>query len=134
MYPRDGPSGSSTRAQPARQQRDPAGRDLHDAQLGDEASAAHLRHDQHLAIGVVEIAVGHRRVGDIGMGRHAGLRADIAAAAEGADAVDEIPSAHRGSDRAQRSWDGVASVSVRGSAPEPFGCADRPMHHGGRVR
>ena len=45
------------------------------AELGDEALPALLRHDQHLAVGVVEDAVAHRAVGGVEVRRGAGLRA-----------------------------------------------------------
>ena len=45
-----------------------------DAELGDEALPAELRHDQHLAVGVVEGAPLHRAVGGVDVRRRAGLR------------------------------------------------------------
>ena len=45
-----------------------------DAELGDEAVPALLRHDQHLAVGVVEGAALHRAVGGVDVGGGAGLR------------------------------------------------------------
>ena len=61
-----------------------------DAHLGDEAHAALLRHDQQLAIGIEEMVVDHRAVGDIDMRRHADLAEHVAGRGHGAHAGDEV--------------------------------------------
>ena len=73
---------------------------LDDAELGDEAGAAELRHDQHFAVGVVEAAVGHRAVGGIDVHAHADLGGDVAVAAHGHHALDEVGRLFRNRDRA----------------------------------
>lgn len=47
------------------------------AQLGDETMSARLRHDQHLAVRVVERASNHRAIGDVEVGRGARLRIPV---------------------------------------------------------
>ena len=74
----------------ARDHADLPGRDLEHAELGGEARAPLLRHEQQFAIGVVEIARLHRRVGGVNMHRHAGLRGRVAAARDRHQALDEI--------------------------------------------
>ena len=59
------------------------------AELGEEAQRALLRHDQHLAVGVVEVVVLHRLGGEIDVRRHAGLRVDVAGRRHGAHAREE---------------------------------------------
>ena len=80
------------------------------AELGDKAGAALLRHDQHLAVGIVEAAVGHRAIGGIEMHRHADLRRHIAVAAERHDAFDEIGRLRAESETATSA---IASASPR---------------------
>ena len=63
---------------------------LDDAHLGDEADAAFLRHDQQLAVGIEEMIVDHRDIGDIDMRRHADLGEDVAGRGHGADAGQEV--------------------------------------------
>ena len=76
------------------------GERLDHAQLGHEPRAALLRHDQHFAVGIVEIAVGHRAVGGVDVHRHADLRRDVAIAAERDDAFDEVGRLLRDRERA----------------------------------
>ena len=52
--------------------------------------AALLREDEHLAVGVVEEAVGHGGVGGVEVDADAVLRGGVAVAAEGDDAFDEV--------------------------------------------
>ena len=56
------------------------------AELGEEAQRALLRHDQQLAVGVVEVLVLHRRGDEIDVRGHAGLRVDVAGRRHGAHA------------------------------------------------
>ncbi len=49
-----------------------------------------LRHDQHLAVGIVEDALAHRAIGGVKVHGHAELRRDIAVAAERDHALDEV--------------------------------------------
>ena len=58
----------------ARDHRDLAGLDVDDAELGAEPQPALLRHEQQLAVGVVEVLVLHRAGDEIDVRRHAGLR------------------------------------------------------------
>ena len=88
------------KAQAARNDDDLAGRRLDDAELGDEARAAELRHDQHFAVGIVEAAIGHRAVGGIDVHAHADLRGDVAVAAHGHHALDKVGGLLRNRDRA----------------------------------
>ncbi|MNN40485.1 hypothetical protein D3C81_1545620 [compost metagenome] len=54
-----------TEADAARNHRDLLRFDLDHAQLGQQAQAAQLRHDQQLAVGVVEVAANHVTVGGV---------------------------------------------------------------------
>jgi hypothetical protein len=56
-------------AQAARDDDDLLRLGLDHAELGDEAMAAGLRHEQHLAVGVVEAAASHRPVGRVQVAR-----------------------------------------------------------------
>ncbi len=57
----------------ARDHRDLAGLDVDPAELGDEAQIALLRHEHHLAVGIVEMLIDHRFGDEIDMRGHAGL-------------------------------------------------------------
>ena len=74
----------------ARHDADFAGRDVQDAELGSHGQRALLRHDQKLTVGVVEEAVGHRRVGGIKVHGGARLLRGVAVAAHRDEARDEI--------------------------------------------
>ena len=90
------PSGSSTRKlTPRGIDRDLAGRRVEHAELGAQQQAALLRHDQQLAVGVVEDAVGHRAVGAIDVDADAAACAGVAVAADRHQAVDEVGRARR---------------------------------------
>ncbi len=69
---------------------DLAGRGVEEAELGDQAQLALLRHDQQLAVGVVEHPVDHRAVGQVQVRGHAGLGGHVAVAADRHQAVDEV--------------------------------------------
>src|SRR5579872_193942 len=60
------------------------------SQLRRQAKATHLRNDQQLAVGAVEVAIDHRSVGDVEVNAAARLRAGIAVARHGDEALDEI--------------------------------------------
>ncbi|CUI67301.1 Uncharacterised protein [Achromobacter xylosoxidans] len=60
------------------------------AQFGGQAQAALLRHQQQLAVGVVEIAALHRAVGGIQVDADAALFIGAAVAAPGLHAFDEV--------------------------------------------
>ena len=86
------------------------------AEFGDEPGSALLRHDQHFAIGIIKVAVGHRAVGGINMNRDADLRRDVAIAAERNNAFDKVSRLCREwASGLQRSWVGVASASLNGA-------------------
>ena len=61
----------------ARDDRDLAWLDVDDAELGRKPQLALLRHEEHLAVGIVEILVRHRAGDEIDMRSHAGLRAGV---------------------------------------------------------
>ena len=60
------------------------------AELGDEALAPELRHDQQLAVGAVEDAPLHRLVRGVQVHRRTGLRMRVAVAGHRHEAVDEV--------------------------------------------
>ena len=64
--------------------------DIQNAEFGVEAQRSQLRHNQQLAVGVIEETVLHRGVGRVEMNRDAGLHRRVAIAAERDDAVDEV--------------------------------------------
>ena len=74
----------------ARDDADLARRNFENAELGVEPKRPQLRNDQHFAIGRVEEAILHRRVGGVEMNRQPDLHRRIAIAAERHDAVDEV--------------------------------------------
>ena len=57
----------------ARDHGDLAGLDVDAAEFGDEAQIALLRHEHHLAVGIVEMLIDHRFGDEIDMRGHAGL-------------------------------------------------------------
>jgi hypothetical protein len=69
---------------------DLARRDVEAAELGDQMQVALLRHDQQLAVGVLEHPVDHRAVGQVEVRGHAGLGGHVAVAADRDQAVDEV--------------------------------------------
>jgi hypothetical protein len=64
--------------------------DFQNAELGAQQQAALLGKDQHFAVGVVEEAVMHRRIGDVEVDAATVLHCRVAVAAEGDDSVDEV--------------------------------------------
>src|SRR5690349_10473604 len=60
------------------------------SKLRKESDPALFGHDQHLAVGIVEIAVSHAFVEGIDVNADAGLGERIAIARDRGDAVDEI--------------------------------------------
>ena len=74
----------------ARDDADLAGSDIENAEFGVKAKSAELRNDQQFAVGGVEEAILHGRVGGVEMDGHARLHGRIAVAAKGHDAVDEV--------------------------------------------
>ncbi|MNS89852.1 hypothetical protein D3C72_1238770 [compost metagenome] len=77
-------------AHAARDDHDMAGRRLDHAHLGDKAVAPRLRHDQKLAVGGIEDAVGHRAVGDIEMDADTCAGISVAIAAIGGQTLDPV--------------------------------------------
>ncbi len=78
------------KAHPARDHRDLLRLDLDHAELGEQAQAAVLGHDQQFAVGVVEIAAVHVGGGRIQMDADASLGSGAAVAAHRVQAIDEI--------------------------------------------
>jgi hypothetical protein len=77
-------------ADPARDHRDLVRLDLEHAELGRDVQASLLRHDQQLAIGVVEEPAVHVAVGRVQVDADARLRHRSAIAGQREQAVDEI--------------------------------------------
>ena len=120
-------------AQAARDDHDLAAGRLDHAELGDKARTALLRHDQHLAVGIVEAAVGHRSIGGIEMHRHADLRRHITVAAERHDAFDKIGRLARNGKRrpAQLRRRRLGFVERRAADQPVLDARIRPVHHRG---
>jgi hypothetical protein len=77
-----------------------------------------LRHDQQLAVGVLEHPVDHRAVGQVEVRGHAGLGRDVAVAADRHQAVDEVGRRSAGtSSGSQRRRLGVGAAVER-AAPQ----------------
>src|SRR4029079_6435594 len=74
---------------PARDDGNLARFDLDDAELGCEAQLSLLRHEQHLAIGIVEILLDHGARDEIDMRAHSRLASGIARNRHGVHALDE---------------------------------------------
>ncbi len=73
----------------ARDHHDLAGLGVDPAELGDETQVALLRHEHHLAVGIVEMLIDHRFGDEKDMRRHAGLRAGISRRGHGLHALQE---------------------------------------------
>ena len=73
----------------ARDHGDLAGLDVDAAEFGDEAQIALLRHEHHLAVGIVEMLVDHRFGDEIDMRGHAGLGIGVARRGHGLHALQE---------------------------------------------
>ena len=73
----------------ARDHHDFAGLGIDPAELGDETQIPLLRHEQHLAIGIIEMLIDHRLGDEEDVGRHAGLRVDVARRRHGLHALQE---------------------------------------------
>ncbi len=78
------------KAQAARNDDNLAGRRVERAQLRRERDCALLRHDQQLAVGIVEVASAHRPIASVLMDADARLRGDVAVARDREQPVDEI--------------------------------------------
>ena len=66
------------------------GRDLEHAALGAQPQPVHLRDDEQLAVGIVEILVLHGSGRDIDVARHAELAEGVAAGRDGAQPGEEV--------------------------------------------
>src|SRR3954471_21602549 len=77
-------------AQPSRHDRDLLRLDLEQTKLGCKPKTSLLRHDQQLAVCIVEEAVLHRTVRHEEMNTAAGLRNRIAITGQRSEAIDEI--------------------------------------------
>ena len=92
--------------------------------------AAVLRHDQQLAVGVVEEAPLHRAVGGVEMDRRAGLRMRVAVAGHRHQAVDEVgrrrPASAAGSSAAGSACVGTSPKSLT-MRPAPI-ALERRVH------
>ena len=73
----------------ARNHHDLAGLGIDPAELGDEAQIALLWHEQHLAIGIVEMLIGHRFGDEEDVRGHAGLGVDVSRRGHGLHALQE---------------------------------------------
>jgi hypothetical protein len=73
----------------ARNDRHLAGCDVDDAELGPQPQRPRLRHEEQLAVGVVEVLVHHRTRHEVDVRAHPGLRAGITGGRDRAHAVDE---------------------------------------------
>ena len=116
----------------ARDYDDLLGLGLDRTQLGDETVAAGLRHEQHLAVRVVEAAVLHRPVDDVKVRRTASLPARITVAGHRDDALDEIGRCLRHGQRVpaqlvgRRRLGGEIADDAPGAHP-----LERPVHRRG---
>ena len=103
----------------ARDDGDLAGLDVDDAELGPQPQLALLRHEQELAVGVVEVLVDHRAGDEVEMRAHAGLRAGIAGRRHGAHAFEEGQPLVRDRDRAPaQGCDRQLHLGCRCGAPQ----------------
>ncbi len=120
----------------ARNHRDLLRLDIEYAELGRDAQPALLRHDQQLAVGVVEEAALHRAVGGVDMDAAAGLRRRAAVAGHREQAIDEIRRrASAAGSGSQRNWFGDVGVSSK----RLWKCGmrarlERPCNAAGRMR